>query len=340
VLTFVVALLSGFAVGAVFRVGHLVHTTAGAVTPAIIATIVVAILLMRRVGKKLQPTLEDAQRHLQAGRRELALKSLRSGLEHRHWHPLIEAQLRTQIGAMLYAQGDIDGAIAELAKASSRPWESPAFLGCAYFKKREEEPMRKAFEKAIKIGAKDSLSYTVYAWCMVARGNKDAAIKILEKAVAKMPADQRLKANLELVQTGKKMKVAPYGDRWAAFGLDSRPRFRAAPGLPPRLPPKTRPPLALEPYVRRRHSVRARRSSSRPRAAVVIARNWRRSWRTSIASTRVRSSASRNEAHQTPVARRRARHSRTPSPRLRRQRRRAGRGTARIRVGNAAGDFW
>jgi hypothetical protein len=227
VLTFVLALVSGAAVGGLFRVAHLVHTTSGAVTPAIIATLVTAVLLFRRAGKKLQPILEDAQRHLQAGRRELALKSLRSGLTYRMWHPLVEAQLRTQIGAMLYATGDLDGAVVELERASSRPWESRAFLGCAQFKKRNEEGMRKAFERAIKVGAKNSLSYTVYAWCLVARGKKDDAVKVLEKGAAKLPADQRLKTNLELVKTGKKMKVAPYGDQWAAFGLDG-----SVPGVP------------------------------------------------------------------------------------------------------------
>jgi Flp pilus assembly protein TadD len=226
-LTIVTALLSGLVVGGLFRVTHLVHTTAGAITPAVIAALVAAVLLMRRAGKKIQPLVEEAQRHMQGGRRELALKSLRAGLEHRRWHPLLEAQLRTQIGALLYANQDLDGAIDELTRAANRPWESPAFLGCAHFKKRNEEPMKKAFERAIKSGAKDSLSYTVYAWCLVARGKKEDATKILEKGIAKLPADQRLKTNLELVQGGKKMKVAPYGDRWAAFALDG-----SVPGVP------------------------------------------------------------------------------------------------------------
>jgi tetratricopeptide (TPR) repeat protein len=225
-LTILVALLSGAAVGTIFRLA-LVHSLAAAITPGVIATLVAAVLLMRRAGKKINPVVEEAQRHLQGGRRELALKSLRSGLAYRHWHPLLEGQLRTQIGALLYANGDLDGAIEELGKASSKPWEAPAFLGCAHFKKRNEDPMTKAFERAVKSGAKDSLSWTVYAWCLAARGKKDEAIKVLQKGVEKMPADQRLKTNLDLVKEGKKMKVAPYGDRWAAFGLDG-----SVPGVP------------------------------------------------------------------------------------------------------------
>lgn len=226
-LTILVALAIGAATSLVFRFGHLVHTVGGAITPGVLAAVVALILLLRRFGKKVTPVVEEAQRHIQAGRRELALKTLRGGLRFRHWHPLLEPQLRTQIGALLYASGDLDGAIGELERASNRPWEAQAFLGCAHFKKRNEKPMVKAFKRAVKVGAKDGLSWTVYAWCMVARGKKDEAAEVLEQGLKKLPADQRLKANLELVKAGKKMKVAPYGDKWSAFGLDG-----SVPGVP------------------------------------------------------------------------------------------------------------
>jgi tetratricopeptide (TPR) repeat protein len=227
VLSIVVAILSGVVVGAIFRLTGVTHSVAGAITPGVIATIVAAIILMRRIGKMINPVVEEAQRHLQGGRRELALKSLRDGLRFRRWHPLLEPQLRTQIGLLLYDEGKNDEALEELKRASSRPWESPAFLGCAYFKKRDEEHMAKAFEKAVKVGEKDDLSWTVYAWCLAAREKKAEAVAVLKRAVEKLPANERLKNNLELVEGGKKMKVAPYGDRWARFGLDG-----SKPGVP------------------------------------------------------------------------------------------------------------
>src|SRR5207253_2496619 len=156
---------------------------AGAITPGVIATIVAAIILMRRIGKMINPVVEEAQNHLKGGRRELALKSLRDGLRFRRWHPLLEPQLRTQIGLLLYDEGKTDEALEELKRASSRPWESPAFLGCAYFKKRDEEHMAKAFEKAVKVGEKDDLSWTVYAWCLAARDKKAEAVAVLKRAV-------------------------------------------------------------------------------------------------------------------------------------------------------------
>jgi hypothetical protein len=132
-----------------------------------------------------------------------------------------------QIGALHYDAGDIDAALPELERGAKRPWESRAFLACAYFKKREEPGMKGAFEDAVKVGDKDGLAWTLYAWCMNARGKKDEAAAILERGLAKLPGDQRLQNNLELVKEGKKLKVAPYGDRWARFQLDG-----SLPGVP------------------------------------------------------------------------------------------------------------
>jgi tetratricopeptide (TPR) repeat protein len=227
VLTILTSILLGLTVGAVFRLSHLVHTLPGAITPAVVAAVAAAILIMRRVGKQVQPVVEEAQRHLQGGRRELALKSLKQALGFRLWHPLLAGQIHAQVGALHYASAEYDEAIAELKHASMRPWEAKAFLGCAYFKKHNEEGLKKAFEIAVRVGKKESLAWTVYAWCMVARGKKDEAAEILGRGLKELPADQRLQTNLELVQQGKKLKVAPYGEKWAAFGLDG-----STPGVP------------------------------------------------------------------------------------------------------------
>jgi tetratricopeptide (TPR) repeat protein len=219
-LTFVVALLAGAAVSAVFRFSGILHSTPAAIAPGVVVFLVTLVVIFRRIGNGLNPIVEEATRHLQGGRRELALKALRSGLRFATWHPLIEGQLRMQIGALKYAEGDLDEAVSELSRASKKPWESRGFLGAAHFKKKNDEAMEKAFDDAIKSGEKDGLSFTVYAWCLLQRNKKEKAIEVLKKGVEKLPSDARLKANLELVQEGKKMKVAPYGDKWAAFMLD------------------------------------------------------------------------------------------------------------------------
>jgi len=190
---------------------------------------------MRRIGKMINPVVEEAQRHLQGGRRELALKSLRDGLRYRRWHPLLEPQLRTQIGLLLYDQGETDEALEELKRGSSRPWESPAFLGCAYFKKREEAAMAKAFEKAVKVARRTICRgrSTPGAWRRATRRprRRGAQARRREAAGERAPQEQP-----RARRGGKKMKVAPYGDRWRASASTQQAgvpkQMRASPSAP------------------------------------------------------------------------------------------------------------
>ena len=218
--TILLSLLTGLVVGVAVRFSGLIHSTAAAILPAVLATLVAAIFLFRRVAGRIGPVVEEAQRHLQGGRREPALATLRAGLRWRHWHPLLEPQLRTQIGALLYDSGDFEGALVELQRAAKTQWESRAFLACCYFKLKNEDGMVKAFEQAVKTGEKDDLAWTVYAWCMNAVGKKDAALEVLARGLVKNPGNQRLQGHIEALKDGKKIKVEKYADRWARFRLD------------------------------------------------------------------------------------------------------------------------
>ncbi len=219
--TLFISLGIGALVGAAVRASGIIHSWAGAILPAVLVAIVTAIFLFRRVSLLIGPLVEKAQGHLQGNRRELALSTLRAGLTLGRWHPLLEGQLRTQIGALLYDSQDFPGAIAELSRASKTPWESRAFLACAYFKQRDEEGMVKALEDAAKSGEKEDLYWSLYAWCLNAVGKKEEALKVLQRGLDKLPRNQRLENHVEAIGEGKKLKVAQYyGDRWARFSLD------------------------------------------------------------------------------------------------------------------------
>lgn len=110
--------------------------------------------------------------------------------------------------------------------------------------------MVRTFEQVVSTAKKEPLSWTVYAHCLLSRGQKDEAVKVLERAKKVHPDDPRLLANLEAAQEGKKLKTAPYGDKWTRFRLDgegapmpawvpkeargfaSRPGFRQRPKRP------------------------------------------------------------------------------------------------------------
>ncbi len=218
--TLLVSLAAGALVSVGLRTTGAIHSTGAAVLPGVLVAAVAMVLLFRRVAGRIGPVIEEAQRHLQGGRRELAMASLRGGLELGRWHPLLEGSLRAQIGALLYDQQDYDGAAVELRRAAKRPWESRAFLACCYFRQRDDDGMAKAFEQAVKVGEKEDLAWTMYAWCLNAQGKKDAALQVLARGLEKNPGNQRLRGSVEALKEGKKIKVAPYGDRWARFGLD------------------------------------------------------------------------------------------------------------------------
>jgi tetratricopeptide (TPR) repeat protein len=140
---------------------------------------------------------------------------------------MLEGQIRLQIGAMEYAAGNLDEAIPELRRSSARPWDGRALLGCAYYKQKDDDQMTRAFEQAVSAGKKDGLSWTVYAWCLSSRGKRDEALAVLERGLKVLPSDERIQANVEALRENKKMKVAPYGERWSQFMLDG-----SVPGVP------------------------------------------------------------------------------------------------------------
>jgi tetratricopeptide (TPR) repeat protein len=220
VLTVLISLLAGLVVGGGLRLSGAIQSTAGAILPGALVFIGALIFLFRRVSNMITPVIEEAQRHLQGNRQELALSTLRSGLRFTRWHPLLEPQLHTQIGALLYSQQNYDEALPELEKGAKNPWESRAFLGCCYFKKKDEAGVKRAFDEAKKSGEKDDLYWMLYAWCLNAQGKKDEAKAVLEEGLKKLPANQRLLGGIESIAEGKKLKVQAYGDRWARFGLD------------------------------------------------------------------------------------------------------------------------
>jgi hypothetical protein len=80
--------------------------------------------------------------------------------------------------------------------------------------------MIETFEKATSVNKKESLLWSLYAYCLEKIGEKDKAVEALEKGIKKGAADDCLLANLEALNSGKKMKMMAYGDLWYQFHLE------------------------------------------------------------------------------------------------------------------------
>jgi tetratricopeptide (TPR) repeat protein len=225
-----IGLAVGVAVTAAVRLAGL-PLLAGLI-PGVLALIATYILLARRIAKRLQALVASAQKELQTissprdrdAKVAKAVKTLEQGLAYDKWQPMVASQVHGQIGILHYMMKDYAAAEPHLAKASSRDPMSQAMRGALFFQRKEYGPMTEAFERAVKAGKKESLVWAVYAWCLQQSKERDKAIRVLGRAVAANPSDEKLKASLTALQNDKRMKMKSYEPMWWQFGLEQPPQ--------------------------------------------------------------------------------------------------------------------
>ncbi len=178
------------------------------------------LLLTRHVMKQIAALMEIAQRDLQAGRAEKAIKTLESGYRWARWQFYVKAQLNAQIGTVLYLKRDFTEAFPYLQKAFVRHWVAMGMLGVTYMKRNKTGKMIETFEKAVAGSKKEPLLWNLYAFCLEKVGEQDKAIAVLEKGIKKTGGDERLQGNLEALKEGRRMKMKGYGDMWYQFHLE------------------------------------------------------------------------------------------------------------------------
>ncbi len=179
-------------------------------------------LLSRRTSARLAAIMEEVQRDMQAGRTEMAVKTLQAARALGKWQFLVTSQIEAQIGCILYIKREFNQAFEYLRKGFSRHWVAMAMLAICYMKRNKPEQMKTAFEKAVASTKNESLPWSLYAYCLDKLGERAKAIAILEKAIKKGAADDTLLANLEALQEGRKMKMKAYGEFWYQFHLEKQ----------------------------------------------------------------------------------------------------------------------
>ncbi|RMF42986.1 MAG: hypothetical protein D6751_11135 [Deltaproteobacteria bacterium] len=177
-------------------------------------------LLLKLVMKKVQAIMDTAQRDIQANRTEKAVKVLEQGYRYAGWQFYLREQVNSQIGSIYYLKRDFSKAFDYLQKGFFRNWSSMAMLAICYMHKRQNKKMMETFDKAISGSKKEDMLYNLYAWCLERIGEKDKAIKVLEKGVAKADDKEAVRVNLEALKEGRKMKMKQYGDLWYQFHLE------------------------------------------------------------------------------------------------------------------------
>lgn len=179
-------------------------------------------LIARLVMKKVMAIMETANRDLQGQRIEKAVRELQSAYRYGKWQFFVTGQINSQIGVIYYVKRDFSNAFPYLEKSFVKNWVAMGMLAITHMKRNKKEKMLETFEKAVRWTQKESLLWSLYAYCVGEGGDVGKAKQILARGLKKLPGDERLKHNLEALNEGKKMKMRNYGDMWLQFHLEKQ----------------------------------------------------------------------------------------------------------------------
>ncbi|MEI6206959.1 MAG: hypothetical protein WCP20_09270 [Desulfuromonadales bacterium] len=195
----------------------------GALMLGILALVITFVLLSRISMKKVMVAIETAGKDLQAQppRFEKAVRELKDALQYGKWQFFVDGQLNSQIGMIYYMKRDFSNAFPYLEKSFFKNWAALGMLAVSYMKRQKPDKMVSTFERAVQWNGKESLLWSLYAFCLNENGDTGKAKEIIAKGLKKLPGDEKLKDNLECLEQGKKMKMRAYGDVWFQFHLES-----------------------------------------------------------------------------------------------------------------------
>lgn len=204
-----------------------------AVFPGFIVATALYVFVAFRIRKKFDDLQGRLMEELKAGRIEPAVQVLKGGLAFAPWQFGVEAQVYGGMGIYRYFGGDLDAAIPDLergcptgalSKLLNRDWTIRAVLACARYRKRDVPAALALLEQAVAVAPKDGLPWSIYAWILEKEGRHDEAIRVLGRAVAASPGDEKLKDSLQSLQNGKKLRLWKLYDlQWYQFRLEAPP---------------------------------------------------------------------------------------------------------------------
>ncbi|HQZ70626.1 MAG: tetratricopeptide repeat protein [Anaerolineae bacterium] len=211
-----------------------------AVAGGMLAGAVGFLLLARRTNRQLESRVKDVESALGAGRADEAIAILENTkAQLGRWQFMIPTLIDGQIGVLRYAhKQQLDEARPYLEKALANNWHAKAMLAAYHYKRRQYEAMNKVFEAAVKANKQAELLWAAYAWCEASRGDRDAAVAVLERAVKEVKDSERLKRCLNDLRSKKRLNMTPFTPEWWILHLERPPvqlgtQAGSMRGLPP-----------------------------------------------------------------------------------------------------------
>lgn len=189
----------------------------------VISFIAFNFLMSRYFMKKLTAVFNSCEKDLKVGKTDLAIEKIKQGYKLAKWQFLVNRQIDSQIGIILYANKRFDEALPYLKKTMKNNYMAMGMLGAYYYKNKNYAEMKKTMAAAVKASSKDSFTQGLNAYFLAEIGDVDAAIAALIKANKKMPTDEKIENALDALKNHKKIKMQNYGALWMQLHLMKSP---------------------------------------------------------------------------------------------------------------------
>ncbi|HET6439547.1 MAG TPA: tetratricopeptide repeat protein [Anaeromyxobacter sp.] len=226
-----ISLAAGTAVAAAIRFGTEFPWPA-ALLPGVVAAGATYFLLVRRILKRLERLFEAMQREVQARHVDKAIQTLQAGFSLAPWQFLVAAQIHSNIGILHYLKKDFDAALPHLLKSFTRNWIARGMLAALRYQRKDLAGARKVLDDAVSANRKEGVLWAEYAWILEKENQHEEAIAVLGRGVRANPSDEKLKASLQALQNGKKLKLGKlYEEQWFQFHLEPPPTQLVGPGF-------------------------------------------------------------------------------------------------------------
>ncbi|MDH3454081.1 MAG: hypothetical protein OEL80_02965 [Desulfuromonadales bacterium] len=218
--------LISFAIAAIFGAAIFFTTSLHPAVPVVTglaAFTLVYVLMLKQVMKRIGASMDVVQKDIMANRPEAAIHKLEAvQKKYAYWQFFIKKQMNAQIGMIYYMRRDFSKAYDYLDQGFVRHWVAMAMLAIIHMKRNQPKKMIATFEKALTATRKETLLWSLYAFCLEKIGDRNKAVSVMEKGLKKVGKDELMNANLEALKSGGKMKMQGYGDLWHQFQLEKQ----------------------------------------------------------------------------------------------------------------------
>jgi ribosomal protein L22 len=186
--------------------------------------IVIWILIARRIGKQIQPAMEQVQRQMQGGHAKLAIQTLEDMLPLGKWVPMLKGQVLAQMGMLCYHTGEKERGIKLLEKCSLRNADARLLLACIRFKSGDVDDALSILNLASRVSKKHALLHNTYAWMLHKSSQPEKAQAVIAAFLKKDANNGPSKENMLRLQNNKRMNMQGFEMQWYALGLEQPPQ--------------------------------------------------------------------------------------------------------------------